>query len=251
MNSDQNRPDQQSDHGPTDHGPTNRHSSNYDDGHRPFGFWLKLVDRRISDEMETLFAADGITRRDWRMLNLLAGEARDERLAERLLSKPHALHRLVERGWVAGFPPEITDAGREARDRLEAQVTALRERIAGAVSADDFATTLRSLEAIARELGWDESQPLPRGRRGGRRFGSRMHEHHGHHEGAEQFGHRRHGFGGFADDATPEHHASHGGYDRRRRGFGPRGPRQDVHVHVHLHDRDLGHDGRDGRDGRE
>ena len=25
---------------------------------RPFGFWLKVVDRRLSEEMETLFAAD-------------------------------------------------------------------------------------------------------------------------------------------------------------------------------------------------
>ena len=65
----------------------------------------------------------------------------------------------------------LTDAGREARDRLEGQVSALRERVAGAVSAEDFATTLRSLEAIARELGWDESQPMPRGHRGGRRHG--------------------------------------------------------------------------------
>ena len=31
-------------------------------GRRPFGFWLKVVDRRISAEMEALFAADGITR---------------------------------------------------------------------------------------------------------------------------------------------------------------------------------------------
>ena len=138
---------------------------------RPFGFWLKLVDRRISEEMEMLFAADGITRRDWRILNLLAGEALDERLADRLRARPHALHGLAERGWITGAPPVITEAGREARDRLEGQVTALRERVAGAVSAEDFATTLRSLEAIARELGWDESHPMPRGHRGGRRHG--------------------------------------------------------------------------------
>lgn len=206
---------------------------------RPFGFWLKLVDRRISEEMETLFAADGITRRDWRMLNLLAGTAHDEQLAERLHARPHALHRLAERGWVAGFPPEITDAGREARDRLETQVTALRERVAGAVSPEDFATTLRSLEAIARELGWDESQPLPRGRRGGRRFGGRLHEHH---EGAERFG-RRHGFGRFEHADEQEHCGPHAGFGHRRHGFGSRGGRQDVHVHVHLHDGHLDRSG--------
>lgn len=142
---------------------------------RPLGFWLKVVDRRISEEMEALFEADGISRRDWRMLNLLAGTAHDEHLADRLHTKPHVLHRLVERGWVAGFPPEITEAGREARERLESQVTALRQRVAGAVSPEDFATTMRSLEAIARELGWDESQRPTRERRGGRRFGGRHH----------------------------------------------------------------------------
>lgn len=238
MNTDQHDTDQHS----TDHG------ASHDRGHRPLGFWLKLVDRRITEQMDELFAADGITRRDWRMLNALAGEARDEHLAERLRSKPHALRRLVERGWVAGFPPQITDAGREARDRLETQVTTLRERVASAVPADDFATMLRSLEAIARELGWDESQPLPRGHRGGRRYGARSNEQHERAERAERFGHRRHGFGRFEDDAGSEHPASHGGFGHRRRGFGPRGARQDVHVHVHLHD---GHSRRSSHHGRE
>ena len=241
------------DHNHPDQNPSDEDAPDETD-RRPFGFWLKLVDRRISEQMEELFSADGITRRDWRMLNLLAGEARDEQLAERLRSKPHALRRLVERGWVAGFPPQITESGREARDRLETQVTTLRERVAGAVPADDLATMLRSLEAIARELGWDESQPLPRGHRGGRRFGRRSHEHH---ERAGRFGQRRHGFGGFDDDAASEHRASHSGFGHRRRGFGPRGARQDVHVHVHLHDGHSGHDrhsrrsSHHGRDGRE
>lgn len=188
---------------------------------RPFGFWLKLVDRRLSDEMQTLFDADGITRRDWRMLNLLAGEARDERLAERLQSKPHALHHLAERGWIAGAPPVLTDAGREARDRLEVQVRALRERVAGAVSAEDFATTLRSLEAIARELGWDESDPMPRGHRGGRRHGF---------DGGHGFG-GGHRFGGWRG-------AGQGHAFGRHPGFAEQPGRQDVHVHVHLHDDD-------------
>lgn len=228
MTTDQNRPDRD--------GPD--HDAPDQTDRRPFGFWLKLIDRRLSEEMEELFAADGITRRDWRMLNLLAGTAQDERLAERVHAKPHAVHRLAQRGWVTGFPPKITDAGREARDRLENEVTALRERVSGAVSPEDFATTLRSLEAIARELGWDESQPFPRGRRGGRRHGSRGQEHH---EGAERFGHR-HGFGPFDHTDAQEHCGPHAGVGRRH-GFGRRGGRQDVHVHVHLHD---AHPGRSG-----
>ncbi|MDR6905938.1 hypothetical protein J2X63_001624 [Agromyces sp. 3263] len=220
---------------------------------RPFGFWLKVVDRRISEEMEELFAADGITRRDWRVLNLLAGEVRDERLAERLRAKPHALHRLAERGWIDGAPPEVTDAGREARDRLEEQVRTLRERIAGAVPADDFAATLRTLEAVARELGWDDSQQLPRGGRGGRGwrrhgFGGwhgRSHGGHGygHHEGHGHdggFGHEGHRHGA---DVGPRPGFGPGPGFGPRPGFGPQPSVQDVHVHVHVHEdrRHKGH----------
>ena len=231
---------------------------------RPFGFWLKLVDRRLSEEMGTLFAADGITRRDWRILNLLAGEVRDERLAERLRAKPHALHRLVERGWIDGMPPEVTDGGREARDRLEQQVSGLRERVAGAVSAEDFATTLRTLEAVARELGWDESQPLPRGHRGGRRGHGAWHGGRRHGFGGWHGASMHHGFGAPAgaessDEPHPfdarAHHGHHDGHEGHGGGFGHHpgfGPRpgfgsqpsvQDVHVHVHLHEdrRHKGH----------
>ena len=206
---------------------------------RPFGFWLKVVDRRLSEEMETLFAADGITRRDWRLLNLLAGSATDERLAERLRAKPHALHHLVERGWVEGVPPVLTESGREALARLDEQVATLRARIASAVPAEDFATTLRTLEAVARELGWDESQPMPRGKRGGRRHGW------GHRHGfGRRFG-APHGFDPEAAHGFGPHGFGPHGFGREgfgpRAGFGPHPgfaehPHQDVHVHVHVHE---------------
>ncbi|UOE43286.1 MarR family winged helix-turn-helix transcriptional regulator [Agromyces larvae] len=219
---------------------------------RPLGFWLKLVDRRISDEMGALFADEGITRRDWRTLNLLAGDADDERLAHKLRHRPDLLGRLADLGWVdvPADPhdgPSLTDAGRTARDRLLERVTGLRARVAGAVSPEDFATTLATLEAIARELGWDESQPMPRGRRGGRGFGRRF---------AHGFGHGRRGFPGFAPGAGPEHDGyghERGGHERDfgrgpRAGFGPHphpAPHQDVHVHVHVHE----HHGRKHRRG--
>ncbi|MDR5700975.1 MarR family winged helix-turn-helix transcriptional regulator [Agromyces aerolatus] len=185
---------------------------------RRLGFWLKLVDRRLSEEIERVLAEDDLTRRDWRMLNLLAGTARDEHLAAKLEAKPGLVHGLAERGWVEGTPPSLTAEGREALDRLTERVGAVRARVAGAVSPEDFATTVASLEAIARELGWDESQPLPRGRRGGRGFGRRHGGFHGHGHG-HGFGHghgRRdwagrgfdeHGFGehGFGRGEQPEH----------------------------------------------
>ncbi|WP_394553550.1 MarR family winged helix-turn-helix transcriptional regulator [Agromyces sp. MMS24-JH15] len=239
-------------------------------GRRPFGFWLKLVDRRLADELDRTLAADGLSRGDWRTLNLLAGLADDEHRTARLLARPELLDRLVLRGWVEPFDegaelPTLTDEGRAARDRLEASVEGLRARIAGAVPADDFATTLRTLEAVARELGWDETQPMPRGHRGGRR-GPDGHRHGG---GSSQGGWHGRGYGrrGFGDGGPHgtgrefehghghgvDHEAGHGhhgaphphddGHGHGGHGHGHHGPQQDVHVHVHIHDGRDAHSG--------
>ncbi|MCM3658891.1 hypothetical protein M3147_16665 [Agromyces mediolanus] len=211
-------------------------------GARPFGFWLKLVDRRLSEEMAELFADVGLSRHDWRALNLYAGAAEDERLAARLAERPKLAHRLAEHGWLERG--ELTEEGLAARERLQSRVDGFRERVAGAVSDEDFATTLRTLEAIARELGWDESQPMPRGRRGGRRFhgerGGFPHE-HGHRGGfPHEHGHRdprgeRHGDHGFGHEHCG--HESRDGHDERHggRGHGRGHRREQLEVHVHLH----------------
>jgi hypothetical protein len=209
---------------------------------RPLGFWLKLVDRRLSDEMAELFADEGLSRRDWRALNLLAGSASDEQLAARLEARPQLLHRLAEHGWIepAGSEPHrpgLNDAGHEARERLQSRVDELRSRVAGAVSDEDFATTLRTLEAIARELGWEEGQRMPRGGFGpGRRFGRGPGFGPGIGHGfGPGFGHgfgpgfgpsARHGRGDHEghEAAHGGHHAHHGHHGhhggRRRRGEG-------------------------------
>lgn len=56
-------------------------------------------------------------------------------------------------------------------DKLAAAVQAVQERATKSVSPDDLAATLRTLETIARELGWDESQSRERGPGFGRGFG--------------------------------------------------------------------------------
>ncbi|WP_203137037.1 hypothetical protein [Microbacterium sp. JZ31] len=117
-----------------------------------------------------------------------------------------------------------------ARERAYGGRRGVRERIEAAVPAEDLEVTLRTLEAIARELGDEHeirafgsggrgSHPRhgfgPRGfGRGG--FGRDEFEDGGFgHGGFGQggFGRRGHGRGGFA--AGP-HHAGH-------RGFGPHG----------------------------
>lgn len=166
---------------------------------RPIGFWLKTVDRLLAHEFETAFESEGIGRREWRMLNAIDSDRVAPEFAERFQRRGSGkLRTLVDRGWVeaAGDSWILTDAGREAKDRLSAIVTGIRQKVAGAVSEEDFATTVASLEQIALTLGFDPS--APRGPRHGDR-GFRGH-HRGH--GGPRRGHgRRFGRPGRTADA--------------------------------------------------
>jgi hypothetical protein len=183
---------------------------------RPFGFWLKVIDRRLDEAMRELFAEEGLTRRDWRRLNLVAGTVTDSRMSEKLAARPERVEPLVDRGWVEGEPGawRLTEAGEAARASLQERVAMLRAKVAGAVGPEDFATTMASLLAIAAELGWVEGERMPR--RPHRGFDGR--------HGGEGFG-RRHGEG--------PGRCGHGHGEGHRRGHGA--ARDDVHVHVHLH----------------
>lgn len=200
---------------------------------KPLGYWLRTVDALLTQEFATAFdtASDGsgAGRRDWMILNVLSGDVDAPGFAERLARKGKRLSGLAERGWVQQQGDgtwTITDEGRAAQARLSEVVEGIRSRVAGAVSPEDFATTMASLETIARELGWDEN--APRAHRGFRRgFGPGF----GSWRGRGQFAGRA-GFGPWSRDGQPEPadgeirdghgHNRHRGFGP---GFGPRGPR--------------------------
>lgn len=130
---------------------------------RPLGFWLRTVDALLSQEIDAALASAGADRRTWMTLNALAGEVDAPGFRERLARKPKALRHLTDRGWIErdGDDWRLTEEGRRLRDSLAESVAAVRRKVAGAVSPDDYRTTLASLEAIARGLGWDENDPRP------------------------------------------------------------------------------------------
>ncbi|MDT0157936.1 hypothetical protein Q9R19_09905 [Microbacterium sp. ARD32] len=168
---------------------------------RPFGYWITAVDRLMRAEFATVFEDEGITRRDWRMLNRIDGTVSDGRPVH-----PRKLRRLVELGWIerADGGWALTDAGTLAKQRLGASVDDLRARVAGAVTPEEYATMTSALEKIAREFGWEEGTRMPRGRGHGHRFG------------------HRHGFGGRG------HGHGFGGGHRRHGAPG-------THIHIHTH----------------
>ncbi|WP_424936994.1 MULTISPECIES: hypothetical protein [Bacteria] len=207
---------------------------------RPFGFWITAVDRLLRAEFATAFEREGITRRDWRLLNLVDGTVP----AGRPL-RAEKLRRLVELGWVSpddhGWTP--TDEGRAAKDRLGSIVDDIRARVAAAVEPEEFAVMTSSLEKVARELGWHEGMRLPRTGRDRRDFGGfARHEHHhgGHRLGADstrQHGHA-HDHGDARHTGSGErcgHRAHHGRHGMPGHGLGPHDGRA-RHLHIHLHD---------------
>ncbi|WP_194762358.1 hypothetical protein [Microbacterium sp. UFMG61] len=193
-------------------------TQNTDTTSRPFGFWITAVDRLMAAEFVSAFEGEQASRRDWRLLNIVDGTAP----ARRPLNA-HKLHDLVDRGWVVadGDGWTLTDDGREAKERLGGIVENIRATVTDAVSPEDLATTIASLEQIARAFGWDEESPLPRGR--GRRHGF----------GPRGFGRSfgRHGFGpGHEHGADAEHGSdtAFGDHDcGRRHGHG------ETHRHGH------------------
>ncbi|UOQ91328.1 hypothetical protein MUN74_09690 [Agromyces endophyticus] len=215
---------------------------------RPIGYWLRVVDRKLDDAMLELFAAEGITRRDWRRLNVIAGTVDDERMRAKLAARPERLAPLVDRGWVTDEPgaPRLTEEGEASYAALLERVTTLRNRVAGAVSPGDFETTLATLEAVARELGWHEGERMPRrrpesprGRRTGRghHHGHAPHDHHDHDR-------RRHGERDHAGEHGHDPHEH--GHDPHEHGHDPHEHRHDRHEHGH-HGHRRGHHGRDAQ----
>jgi hypothetical protein len=198
---------------------------------RPLGYWLRIVDSLLSEQIAAALESEGVRRREWMVLNVLDRDVVAPEFTQRLHRKGKVIARLTERGWIAPVEGadaprwQLTDAGREAKARIGESVNAVRTRVAGAVSPEDFATTMASLESIARELGWDESSSPKRGfgrrgGRGGRHHGHRGHGHschHGHHGGH----HGEHAHGA----PSPESNDIHRGHGPNlHHGFGPRTP---------------------------
>ncbi|UNK71038.1 hypothetical protein [Microbacterium sp. H1-D42] len=225
------------------------------DNTHPFGYWITAVDRLMKAEFATVFADERVTRREWRMLNVIDGTA-FARVPSRPLRGPK-MRRLIDLGWIERTADTsspggwtLTDAGRLAKTRLSAAVDELRARVAGAVTPDEYAALTASLEKIAREFGWEEGKRLPRRPEGRQRHGhdcehgrrhahGRHHAHEDHRDGGHRHGYEtrdghadRHGRGadahpGYAHHDHPHHRGSHHGHPHR-------GHATEHHIHIHT-----------------
>lgn len=221
---------------------------NRDETSRPFGFWLKATDRLMAAEFASAFESEGITRREWRLLNIVDGSVPAGRPKSDRPLPAHKLARLIELGWVtdADGTWTLTDEGRTTKERLSGIVDGIRAKVTDAVPAEDLATTMTTLERLARAFGWDEETPLSRGR-GRRGFDDHRLRHRGFGPrgfGPRGFGRRGHGFGHPAQRFDHEGHAAHERHDGHEGYEGNGAPgtseREDCH-HGGPHDYRGGH----------
>lgn len=132
---------------------------------RPIGYWVKTVDRLIDEQFAAAAGDAGLTRRQWQILNVLAqhpgGATREvvsAALAPFLAASETIDEHLVAIPELVAVGPERLELTPAGRDRLEQvrqrSVQQLRDRVATGLTADEYETTLRTLERIARNLGW-------------------------------------------------------------------------------------------------
>ena len=139
------------------------------DQHQPIGFWLKAADRAIAEHSGRALEAEGLSRRHWQVLNLLARDGAVERVAlaaaMRGFADGAALDRLLDdltgRGWVAEAPGglTLTAEGRAAHPRVAAVLEGTRRQAMAGIPEQDYVTVIRTLERVVANLGGSVSPP--------------------------------------------------------------------------------------------
>jgi hypothetical protein len=138
---------------------------------KPIGYWLKELDRLIEGTLDRTLADEGVTRRDWQVLNALetAPAPRDAVVdalrpfwGEGAADPDDVLEALVARGWAlrdADRRYALSPEGDTTRATLLERVKELRMAIADGVTPDDYQTTIATLERMAANLASLDAAP--------------------------------------------------------------------------------------------
>lgn len=125
------------------------------DVNKPIGWWLKEVDRLLEVSFEQTLAADGLTRRQWQILNAARREEQFAvALAPFLSGDPAELASLTgpltARGWLDGN--RLTPAGAVAHEQLTDKVRAQRRRVTNGIVDVEYLQTIDVLRRMAANL---------------------------------------------------------------------------------------------------
>jgi DNA-binding MarR family transcriptional regulator len=131
---------------------------------RPIGYWLKHLDRLIDQAFERALDADGLTRRQWQVLNTLAaGPSTDAALTAALqpFVKDDAkavevvINDFLDRGWIRTAPDgraEISEPGRATHEAAMQRVAETRQALRRGITDDEYVSVVRILQRMASNL---------------------------------------------------------------------------------------------------
>ena len=135
------------------------------DDKRPIGWWVKRLDTLLEEALDSVVAAEGLTRRHWQVLHSLAGGVDQETdivaaLADFSGDASAVVADLAGRGWVdrpRSGPLQLTADGVAAHDRVSRAVGRVRRHTADGLSRQDYERTVlvltRMVENVERALG--------------------------------------------------------------------------------------------------
>jgi DNA-binding MarR family transcriptional regulator len=134
----------------------------------PIGYWIKRVDRLLSERIDDIQATNGVSRSEWQVLNLLseAGSTTKERVFESMRtfidapSLDEILARFHARGWTKRSEDlesgteelQLTELGRGQHATILSTQQKIRQRAMRGVSADEYAMVIRILQRMADNL---------------------------------------------------------------------------------------------------
>ena len=125
---------------------------------RPLVFWLELVHRMLDAQFETTLDEHGVTRQQWKLLNVLATEPSDLVQEGNETAYLDDVGELIDSDWVHsnGSVYSLTERGRGAFDRLSAVIAEQRTNDARGISPEEYLASSDVLRRMASNLGWSE-----------------------------------------------------------------------------------------------
>lgn len=139
-----------------------------DEQGRPIGYWLKLVDHLLDAAFLDTLGESGLSRRHWQILNLVADKPRTDEeidialapfLGVRNASAPF-VDDLVRIGWIEVTDQQVTmtEAGITGSAEIRNNVAQQRDRVADGIDSSAWSTTMATLQAMAKNLGWSGAE---------------------------------------------------------------------------------------------
>lgn len=135
---------------------------------QPIGYWVKQVDNLLTKQIDKAQAANGVSRSEWQVLNLLSETPSLRR--DRLLKKldvfldasrlDEIIASLFERGWLAiaavSAPGtdelSLTDEGRRQHAKILSTQKEVRQQAMQGVTSEEYETLIRVLQRIVANL---------------------------------------------------------------------------------------------------